>query len=191
MKVEKGLTLIEVLIAVGITAIAGVLLLVVIVNSAGLFTNQSSKVQMGLNSNDALAVVRNSIKQAYTVAEQYTNGSDTYLSGSNQLVLQVPAIDFSNNIITDTYDFFVFFLDSDTLRFKVFPDPSSSRKPVNQVFSTSIDSLNFQYFNSAIPPLEVTPNTAIRVKMTLTIKQRNGTSFETNIATSEANLRND
>ncbi|MBI4036047.1 prepilin-type N-terminal cleavage/methylation domain-containing protein [Candidatus Daviesbacteria bacterium] len=190
MRVEKGLTLVEVLIAMGITAIVGVLLLVIIVNSAGLFTNQSSKVQMGLNSNDALVVVRSSIKQAYTVAEQYTNGSDTYTSGSNQLVLQVPAIDSSNSVITDTYDYYIFYLDSNTLHFKVFPDSASSRKTADRIFSTSIDNLTFQYFNSAIPPREVIPTAAIRIKMTLVIKQRSGASFETNIATSEANLRN-
>lgn len=179
----KGLTLIEVLVAMGIASLVGVLLLVIIVNSAGLYTQQSSKVQAGLNSNDALVKIRSTIKDASTVAVSYTSGQTTYTTGAIQLVLKVPAIDSSNNIIANTYDFFIFYLDQKILRFKTFPDAQSSRSAADQIFSTDVENLDFKYFNSADPPSEVTPETAAKVKITLTIKQ--------NTATSEANLRND
>lgn len=163
----------------------------IIVNSAGIFTQQSSKVQTGLNINDALSSVRGNIKQASAVAVSYTSGSTTYTTGSNQLVLKVPAIDSSGNIITDTFDYFVFFLDQKILHFKIFPDSSSSRKASDRIFSTSVDSLEFRFFNSANPPVEVAPVNATKIHITLVLKQRVGTSFETNMATSEANLRND
>lgn len=188
---ERGFTLIEVLVAVGIATIAGVLLVVVIVNSAGLYSNQSAKIQEGLNINDAIMKVRGSIKPANAVADYYTSGSTTYTSGANQLVLKMASIDLSNNIITDTYDFFVFFLDQNSLRFKIFPDPVSSRKTQDQVLSTSVDNLNFRYFDSATPPVEVIPAAATKIRITLTLKQKSGAGFETNTATAEANLRND
>lgn len=179
----RGLTLIEVLVAMGIAVVAGVLLLVIIVNSSGLFTRQSSEVSTGLNINDTLLQLRSTIKQATAVASSYTSGSTTYTSGAGQIVLKVASIDSSNNIIEGSYDFFVFLLDGKTLRFKVFPDPASSRKTADQIFSTTVDNLIFKYFNSATPPLEVTPANAAKVRITLV--------FQTNIATSEANLRND
>lgn len=179
----KGLSLIEVLVAMGIATIAGVLLVVLIVSSAGLFSKESSKVQTGLNSNDALAALRGSIKQANTVASQFTSGQTTYTTGITQLVLKVASIDSANNIIANTYDYFVFYLDQKFLRFKVFPDVLSSRKTADQIFSNSIDSLKLQYFNSANPPVEVSPTSASRVRMSITMKQ--------DTATSEANLRND
>lgn len=187
---QRGLTLIEVIIAMGITSIAGILLVVIIVNSAGLFSHQSSKVQEGLNINDALSEIRGSIKQASAVADHYTNGPTTYTTGVNQLVLKVASIDSSGNIISDTYDFFVFFIDNKILHFKTFPDPASFRKAQDRIFSTSSDSLVFKYFNSATPPVEVTPISASKVVAVLTLKQRNGLNYEINIATSEANLRN-
>ncbi len=170
----KGLTLIEVLVAMGIATIAGVLLVVIIVNSAGLFSNQSLKVQEGLNINDSLAAMRGSIKQANAVASQ---------SGASQLVLQVSSIDSSNNIIANTYDYYVYYLDQNYLHFKVFPDVLSSRKTTDRIFSNSVDSFKLQYFNSANPPVEVPPISATRVRMSVTLKQ--------SIATSEANLGND
>lgn len=192
----KGLTLIEILVAMGIAVVAGTLLMVVMVNSAGLFTQQSSKVQQGLNSNDALSSIRGSIKQANSVADQYIIGSTTYTTGANQLVLKVASFDSSGNIIENTFDYFVFYLDQNTLHFKVFPvkvfpDSLSSRKVVDQVFSTLVDSITFQYLNTADPPVEVVPVSATKIRISLVLKQKMTKGFETNIATTEANLRND
>jgi|SRR3989344_9701635 len=170
----RGLTLIEVLVAMGIATVAGVLLVVIIINSAGLSTNQSSKVQAGLNSNDALSKVRSSIKVASSVDAG---------SGATQLVLKVSSIDSSNNIIANTYDLFVFSVDQKILRFKIFPNAQSLRVAQDQIFSTEVDNLEFKYFNSVTPPIEVVPEAASKVRVSLTLKQ--------NTATTEANLRND
>lgn len=178
----RGLTLIEVLVAMGIATIVGVLLLVIIVNSAGLFTQQSAKVQTGLNINDALSIVRGTIKQANAVEAS---------SSGELLVLKVASIDSGNNIIPNTFDSFVFSLDQSVLHFKVFPDPGSARFQKDQILGTSVTFLNFQYFNSATPGVEVTPGSATKVRISLTLKQKIGANFEGSSATSEANLRND
>lgn len=187
----RGLTLVEILVSLGIASIVGVLLLVIIVNSAGLYTKESSKVEQGLNINDALSQIRSTIKQASGVAAAYTDGSTIYTTGTTQLILKIASIDSSSNIIDNTFDYFIFFLDQKMLRFRVIPDALSSRKPMDQIFSTNIDSLKFQYFNSEIPPTEVSPVSASKIRITLTLKQRAGATTETNTATSEANLRND
>lgn len=188
---QRGLTLVEVLISMLIAVVVGGLLLVIIVNSTGLFYQQSSKVNMGLNTNDTLAQVRKIIKESNAVASSYTAGSITYSSGVTQLVLKVPSQDATGNIISDTFDYFVFLQDQKKLIFKTFPDASSSRKAQDQIFSNLVDSLNFKYFNLANPPNEVIPQTASKVRITLTLKQKSGASYETSTATSEANLRND
>lgn len=185
---EKGLTIIELLAVMGVMTVVGALLMVIIVNSAGLFTKESAKLTQGLNINDTLAQVRSNIKDASSIAVSYT----TYTTGATQLVLILPSIDSLNNIIPDAFDYYVYFLDSNTLRFKSFPNASSARKAQDQIFSTLIDSLKFQYFNSGTPPAEVAPVSARKVRITLTLKQKTAVnSYETNIATSEANLRND
>lgn len=187
---EKGLSLIEVLVAMGIATIAGTLLIVVIVNSAGLFTEQSSKVQEGLNSNDALATIRGDIKQANLVAVSYTSGSTTYTSGADQLVLKVSSIDGSGNIIDNTFDYFVLFQNQGASHLKIFPDALSARKASDRILATNVDNLNFQYLNSANPPVEVSPTSASKVRVTLRLKQKIGLNFTISTATTEANLRN-
>ncbi len=187
----KGLTLFEVLITMGISVVVGALLVVIIVNTAGISYKESSKLSEGLNINDALYQVRNNIKSSSGVASLYTDGSTTYTSGASQLVLKISSVDSSNNIIANTFDYFVFFLDTNKFRFKTFPNVLSKRIAQDQIFSTLVDSIKFQYLNSANPPIEVAPSTATKVRLTLTLKQKTGANFETTTATSEANLRND
>lgn len=188
---SSGFTLIEVLVAMGIATLAGVLLVVIIVNSAGLFTQQSSKVSSGLSANDTMLELRNSIKISTAVAESFTDGAATYTSDGDELVLKVPSVDGSGNLIENTFDHFIFSRQVLNLRFKVFPDALSTRSSVDRIFATSVDFLEFRYFSAANPPVEVVPKEAAKVKITLTLKQKNGLNFETLTSTSEANLRND
>lgn len=190
-RLTRGFTLLEAVIAMGLTAIVGVLLLVIIINSAGLSTQQSSKVTEGLNVNDTLSQIRNTVKIASSVADSFTSGSDTYTTGQTKLVLKVPSVGSNNNIIAETYDYFVFYSDQHFLRLRVFPDSLSTRKAKDQIFSTSVNSLSFQYLNSADPPLEVIPINATKVKVTLVLSQKVGLNTETHVATTEANLRNE
>lgn len=171
---NKGLTLIEVLVTMGIATVAGVLLLVIIVNSAGLFTDQSSKVSAGLSVNDAFSRIKTGIKQASAISDE---------SGPNQLVLRVLSTDSAGNIIENTYDNFIFMVDQKNLHFKIIRNPLSFRSSGDSILAGNVDSLNFQYFNSLNPPVEVIPASASKIRINLTVK--------TNTDTAEANLRND
>lgn len=178
----KGLTLVEVLVAMGIATVVGALLLTVIINSAGIFYKQSAKVEGGLNINDALFKVRQSIKEASSIDPTST---------SEQLGLKIASIDSSGNIIAGTFDDFVFSKDQNKLRFKIIPNAASARKAQDQIFSTNVDSLKFQYLDLNSPANEVLPTAAGKVRITLTLRQKSGADYETNTATSEASLRND
>lgn len=170
----KGLTLIEILVATGIATIVGILLVVIIVNSAGLFTDQSSKISVGVNTNDSLYRMRESIKQASSISDQ---------SNPVYLVLKVSSLDSAGNIIENTYDDFVFLVDQKFLHFKIIPNLLSSRKTRDSILANNVDSLSFKYFNFANPPVEVEPKNATKVKISLSIK--------TSIVATEVNLRND
>lgn len=187
----KGLSLLEIIIVMGVSVMAGLLLLVIMINSLGLFYKQSSKLSEGLSSNEALSHIRQTIKQASGIAASYTASGTTYTSSATQIVFKVSTLDSSNNIIADTFDYFVYFQDQNKLRLKLFPDASSSRKSADRIFTTSLDSLLFQYLSLSNPPLEVAPTTAAKIKITITLKQKSGASYEKSTVTTEANLRND
>lgn len=188
---QSGMTYIEILVVVTISVITGGLLLTIMANSSSLFFKQSFIVNQGLGVNDALASVKKGIKEAKAVVSSYTYDSTTYNSSSAQLILTVSALDNNGNLIPNTYDYFVYLKDQKILRLKIFPDPLSQRQQADRVLATNLDQVNFQYYNSAEPPIEVAPNQAAKVKMTLSLQQKMGLVTQNTVATAEANLRND
>lgn len=184
---QKGFSLVEVLISLFIAITSGILLMVIIVNSIGLFYSQSSKLEQGVGVNEVLSKVKETVREASSIAVSYSS----YTTSATQLVLKIPAINSLGDIIPSTFDHFIFHKDQDKLRFKVFPDSLSSRKTQDQILSSNVLNLLFQYYNSQVPPQEVLPSSAVKVRITLTLKQKSGASFEQTIATSEASLRND
>lgn len=187
---QAGLTLVELLVTLGVAVLVGALLLTIMVNTLGLFYKESSTRTQGLSINDALSKIRSSVKQSSIVATSFTSDA-TYTSSSTQLVLKITSVDLSDNLITNTFDYFVFFLDGSNLRFKTFPDVLSSRKAQDQIFSTNVKNLQFRYLDLQNPPTEILPGDALKVQTSLTLEQKSGADYETIIATSEASLRND
>ncbi len=185
----RGFTLPEVIIASVVAVLVGGLLLGILVQGSGVFYNQSQKVSQGLSINDTLSKIRGFLKEAQSVASGYPVISPDYTSSSSTVVLKIPSIDSSDNVLINTFDFVVFSKDSDKLIFKLFPDSLSSRKSQDQILSLNVDSVNFAYFDSL--GIAVSPTSAVKVKITLRLKQKTGREEETNVATSEANLRND
>lgn len=188
---KKGFTLIEVLLSSSIAAVVGVLLLGIIINNTGLFYQQSSRVNQGLDSNDALLSIRSSIKESSVVSVGYPELTPTYTTGVSVLVLKLPAFNASNQVIANVFDYAVFVVESGKLKIKVFPSvaPASSRKPQNTILAENVESIIFKYYNLA--GAEVSAVDAVRVKTTLKLNQKAGSKNETSIATAEAILRND
>lgn len=191
MKKEEGFSLAEVIIASSVAVVVGALLLSIMVNSSGIFYQQSAKVNQGVGLNDSQAKLRGAVKEAKAIAATYTSGTTTYTSSGTQLVLQLPAIDSSGNQIFNVFDYEVFLITSGRFYFKVFPNTTggSARKSADQILTSGIDSVKFDYFDKT--GALVTPTAATKVRTTLTLKQKAGVGYQVSIATSEANLRND
>lgn len=187
-----GFTLPEVIVVSFIAVVLGGLLMSILVSNTGIFYQQTSRVQQGLGINDTLLKFRGSIKEALGVVAQYPpTGTPNFSSGPSTLVLKVSSLDGAGNIVTNTFDYIVYFLEEGRLHIKVIPDSSlpSSRYSQDTILSNNVSNLTFQYFDAG--GSEVAPSLAARVKITLRLNQKAGAQFESNIATSEASLRND
>lgn len=184
----KGISLVEVLLAMAVSSIVGLFLFAILVNNTGVFYNQSSKVEQGLKINDSLSTIRTAVKSSNAIAQEYPPGSPTYTSGSSQLVLRFSSLDSSGSVIQNTYDYAVFFVENQKLLYKVFPNASSTRPPSDQLLALNVDSIAFKYYDTL--GQEVIPSTAAKVLVSVTLKTKAGNSFQTQTATTEAYLRN-
>lgn len=188
---KNGFTLVEIIISLTIISISGLLLTVILINSTNISLGQSLKVEQGLDMNKALSQIKTYIKQSAGIAQYYPNAqSPSYTTSSTQLVLNLPSIDSSNQVIQGSFDSFVFFQSNNLLKMKSFPDSQSSRKSADQILSNKVDSVKFTFLDNSNPPQEISPSTASKVRVTVILKQKNGLRFETSVATEESNIRN-
>ncbi len=187
---NKGFTLIELIIVLSVSAMVGLLLISMLVQNSGLFYIQNSRVIQGVGENDALSSFRTYTKVSKAVALSYPEtGSAIYTSGSSILILKLGSIDSSGNLIDNVFDYVVYYVSQNKLYIKIYPGTGSSRQAVNKILADNVDALNFTYLDAT--NLAVSPSSATKVIMRLTLRQKAGTTYEINIATSEANLRND
>ena len=187
---KKGFTLVELLIVVSLSVVISAVLVAILINNTELVYKENSRVSQGLDLNDALANIKTYIRQAQSVASSYPETPPvSYTSSSTQLVLKFVSLDANGEVVQATFDFVIYLKDQDKLKILVIPGSGSSRLPQDSILAKNVSEVLFDYFDSNGVP--IAPNAAEKVKITLSLKQKAGSSIETNIATGEANLRND
>lgn len=187
---QKGMTLFEILVGVTISAIAGVLLLLILVQNNGLFVSQTSKISQGLGLNDATALISDDLRFAASIISTFTYQGQTYLSGPTTLILKVPSTDSADNMIDQEFDTFIYALDtSDPAIFRrlVAPSEASSRLATNRVVMTNVSTISFVYLDNSGE--SVSPPNASKINFSLTFK-KSPFSQTANTATGEVRLRN-
>lgn len=192
MKISSfGFSLVEILVALGVASVAGVILISILVSGNSLFMQQNSNVFQGLSLNHATEQINDSISQASQVANSYPEMSPTYVTSESVLVLKIPSIDSSGNIIDQKFDYIVISQDdqkSNILRKRVFPDPSSSRKNENGVLATTVSSLTFSYLDSN--NITVSPPSATKISFSIMLTEKAGSDNKTSSVSGQVNLRN-
>jgi hypothetical protein len=192
VKLSRGLSLLEVLIGITVAGVAGMLLINLMVSSNNIFFNQSIQINQGLSLNQALKEIGDSVKlSAGTEAQYPPSGVAQYTTGSGQLVLKLPAIDASGQVIDSVYDYVVIAKDSSNpriLRKHIFVTSPSVRKAENKVLSTSLDSLTFQYFDASNAP--VSPSQAVRLEFIINLSSQAGQSDKESSGSGVVNFKN-
>ncbi len=189
---QSGITLIEIIIGLTLTALAGFLVVGLLTSSGRLFMDQSIQVNHGLSTNQAKQEIADLIKSSAGVAAQYPAvGAAQFTTGSQVLVVKLPAISQSGQVIESVFDYGVVTkspVGSKLLKKKIYPDPLSSRKSEDKVLSTSLNSLSFNYLdsnNNAVSPLQ-----SVRITFIISLSDQGSLGDNENSSSSTVNLKN-
>lgn len=191
MKNSKGIGLLEILIAITIAGFGGIYLVRSFVQSQGFFLTEQAKINQGLNINDASTQINESIRSASAIAATNLVGTPTYSSDTDTLVLELPSIDVSGNVINQTFDYIIVTLEGSNpqrLRKKLFPAAASARKAEDRVLATNVSLLNISYKDQN--GLSVSPSAASKVNYIINLSEKAGYGDKSSSASSELNLRN-
>ena len=143
---EIGFSLIEVVVAVAVFVI-------VILGFFGLydgyirtFNTQQAQFIVTTSASALMNEVTTMVLQADRVLSAHTFSGTAYTSGASSLVLELPAIDSSGNILTG-HDYVVFYV-SGNAAYRLFEaDAASNRRSGLKQLSDAVNSLIFTYDN--------------------------------------------
>ncbi len=147
-QVRRGFTLIETVIVLAISVLMFMALTFLIYT----FNNTSAYEQtLSQSSGSASAVVRDVESltlPADAVLQTYAFSNATYTSSSTVLVLEIPSIDSSGNVIPNTYDYAAVYSVGTNAYRLLQSNALSSRVSGTKLLSSTVSALTFSY-NSA------------------------------------------
>lgn len=147
-KKTKGLSLLETVIYTFI----GILIIIVIseifVNQSNLGQKRTSQSDLEKSAGSGIENIKTAVQGARTVVLSRPFGNIAYTSDEDTLILEIPSVNGSGNIISGSYDYMVFFidpLDSSLLKATTEPATGSARPGNTRIISSSVSTVEFRY----------------------------------------------
>ncbi len=153
-KFLTGFTLLEVIVVIGVLAILIVFLLGIVIANSRFYSNQSGEIGAISSTREISNRITEYTRAAVMALATTTYSSILYTADSDTLILQVPSIDASFNIISATYDNVIITRDtgnSSRLVLVVDPNASSARKSRDLELTSNLASTTFTYIPASPP----------------------------------------
>lgn len=164
---NRGFTLLEMVVVIGIGTILVLFVLGILISNNRFYANQSGENEAIFNTRIIADRIASYGRGAAAVLSSYIYNSSNYVSDSDTLVLQVPSIDASANIIGGAYDHVIITRDlSDTSKLQLYvdPDASSSRGARGVLLTNKLDTMTFTY-SSTTPDISEKVDYLIKITM--------------------------
>ncbi len=156
LKNKVGLTLVELLIVIAIFGIVIGIAFASYILGVKVYNRESTLSQMQTTGRSTLERILEDIKRATEVLDTVTVDSITYNSSDSVIILKIPSIDSSKNIIYDWdgnisyFDYIIYEIDTSLSKIKksVSPNTASARNSQigTEILSNVASSSNFSYY---------------------------------------------
>jgi type II secretory pathway pseudopilin PulG len=189
-QLQNGFTLVEMVIVSAVVMLVGGLVIGIIVNNTGFTKSQSSAINSSVSLNNVMSQIQNDIRESAAVASGYPTVNPTYQSSATILVLKLASLN-SNGVIDNVFDYIVYTPDAQNAKILhriVYADAQSTRTSSDQVLTTILDDIQYDFLdrnNAAI-----TATSAVNIKVTISMLDKTGSIGSSKSATSVTTLRN-
>lgn len=158
---NQGFTLLETLVVMAVLIITVVVLAEIYLGQSLFFQREQARVEVALATTRALTDLARQAREGFAVVASSTFDSVAYASGSQELILKLPALDAQGQIIAGDFDYVVYYRDQQNpakLMKKTAVAPASSRPAAFKSLNDYVSGLNFSYDNvdfSQVKTIEV------------------------------------
>lgn len=144
----RGVTLVEMLVVLSLFILISSFLVSLSIQYQSLYNlGEANYIAVG-NARSVLNSIGVYTVQAHRVVESRTIAGATYVTGTSTVVLQIPAVDLSGDIVSDAWDYVVFRKTSTSSVYRhIEADPNSARVSGERLLGSTVGSLVFTYNN--------------------------------------------
>jgi prepilin-type N-terminal cleavage/methylation domain-containing protein len=145
---SRGFTLIETIVVVTVFTILMIGLIGIYLNFGSYLATEQKTAEVVHSASRLTSQVHDMTLQANAVAASYVFSGTTYTSGSTTLVLELPSVNASGDIVTNAHDYVVFYA-TNTKAYKIVDSAiGSARVGATIRLSDTLGSLTFTYDNA-------------------------------------------
>jgi len=155
---NEGISLVEAIVIVFLVVLFSVVLMSIFIVQARITIIGVKTSEMHVERAQILRELKNNTRIASGVVASATVNTVTHNTGNETCIIRFPSIDEFGDIIPDTWDYGVYFLDSINpyrMYYSQEADVSSARKSVDKLLSDSVASLRFNYNGDSLENTEV------------------------------------
>ncbi len=137
----------------GVMALLLIIISQIFIVSYDIYAKQTAKADNSTSAVLAARTISESARGATEVMDVGTINGTVYTSSDDELVLKLPAVDSSGDILTDSYDYIAFYRDSsDTTKIfsDIESDPSSYRFSGQKLVTAYNEVMSFRYDNPIV-----------------------------------------
>jgi type II secretory pathway component PulJ len=150
---ERGFSLMEGMTVIGIMAIILMMVTQIFAVTYDVFVKQSARSENETGATLAARTISDMTRGASQVVDSQVINGTTYASGTDVLVLKMPAIDSSNAVIAAAYDYVAIYRDG-TETTKIFSDTDaasgSKRVDGKKLVTARNQTMKFRYNNPVL-----------------------------------------
>ncbi|HYC29162.1 MAG TPA: prepilin-type N-terminal cleavage/methylation domain-containing protein [Chitinophagaceae bacterium] len=141
MKKQQGFTLMEAVIVVALLGFLMVVITQFFLGSNRIYQNQTAELGVNFSARSALDDIDAQVRQASQTLGTY----DIHTAGPDVLILEIPAVNASNQLVPAAYDHIVYYMNGTNLMKQVYGDPASVRQSQLRSIGQNISTVNFTY----------------------------------------------
>lgn len=172
---RTGFTLVETIVVAALSAGMLVALSLLIFNFNNISAYEKAASQSSGSASALMREIESLTFPARAVLQTYTFSGVAYTSTSTSLVLEIPSINSSGNVIANTYDYAAFYVVGTNAYRLLQPNASSVRASGTKLLSSTISALTFTYNSTHFPDVSTTTvdiRTQVQVKNAIVSDQR-------------------
>lgn len=141
---RKGLTLIETVVAMGLSLLVLTVLSDLFIQTRHLYLLENNTSQLTTSSQTAIARIDTIVRQGVSIESSY----NSYTAGNNRIIIKLPTVNSAGQLLLNTYDYVIYQLDpTNTTRLQeiVAADSASRRRSRTRTAMTNLASFTVRY----------------------------------------------